>query len=168
MSMIARLALVIAVFAVLLLCGCGGDSSEGESQEFAAEDVSDDITQSRPEAETEPAAVSRKFDSGTPEEELQAVINDVISHLESDDVDGLVSRYIPPNDLEALRQSGRLGKVSMRYRMFKNDMIVTLKEALTLQPNFNDDTTRVVYEVETGPTPLSFVKIGGNWYFPEK
>ncbi len=160
MLLVARFVFVIAIFGMLFVCGCGGDSSEDESQEVVSEDVS--------EPEPEPEVVIMEFDPDTPEAELQDVISDVISYLESGDIDGMLDRYIPPDDLEGLIERGRLGKVAIRYRMFKDDMAVTLKEGLSLQPTFNDDTTGAVYEVESSPSPLAFVKIGDKWYFPNK
>ncbi len=154
MSSTARFVTVLTLVGAFVLMGCGGDSSDSQQEDAT------------PEVIQEPEFVRMQFSKNTPEADLQAVIDDVISFLNSNDIDGMLEKYIPANDLQTLRASGGLVRVAKRYGMFRNDMLTALREALSLKPEINADTTRVSYPVQNAPAELVFVKIGGKWYFP--
>jgi hypothetical protein len=151
-----RSAVAFMVFGLLILCCCGGESSESEVQEVV------------PEAEQEPGVARMPFAEGSREAEVQEVIIDIISYMEGNDINGMLDKYIPPQDLAVIKESGRMVGVARRYGMFREGMLGALREALTLQPMFNADTSRVTFDVESAPTDLVFVRIGDRWYFPER
>jgi len=145
MSTFARLAFAIVV-TLSLLPGCGGESSEGESD--AAE-----------------ATVS-----GTPEQELILAMDRAIALVQSDSIRGLFEEFTPPEDLARIDSSGQFNQVASRFNIFKLDFVRALQEAKGIPPEFNEDTTKATYEVVDVLVPggkVKFRKIGEKWYFSD-
>jgi PBP1b-binding outer membrane lipoprotein LpoB len=161
---VIKLVFIMMAAGVLVLSGCGGDSSESKSK---SQEATSQDTQMQ-EAVPDTVFPRMEFAAGTPEAEMQDVILEVISYFQKDDVEGMMYRFIPEQRIKELEESDGFYRVARRYNMFRDDMVVVLKEALTLQPQFNEDTTVVIYEVQSGPSDLVFVKLEDRWYFPDK
>ena len=159
---IVKLVVMMMAIGVVVILSCGGDSSEGESRDT----TSLDTTSQEPEQEIQVPRM--EFASGTPEAELQDVISEVIAYFQNDDVEGMMYRFIPEDKIKELEESGGFDRVAVRYNMFRDDMLLVLSEALSLRPQFNEDTTVAAYKVQSGPSDLVFVKAGDRWYFPDK
>ncbi len=162
MRSVIKLVFVMMGIGVFVLSGCGGDSSEGESKDVTLQDTTSQ------EAEPEIQVPRMEFAAGTPEAELQDVISEVIAFFKNDDVEGMMLRFIPEERIKELEESEGFNRVARRYSMFRDDMLLVLSEALSLRPQFNEDTTVVVYKVQSGPNDLVFVKVEDRWYFPDK
>ena|GEM_PF-3181320 len=162
MRSVIKLVFVMMAVGMLVISGCGGDSSEGESQEVTLRDT----TSQEPEQEIQVPRM--EFASGTPEAELQGVISEVIAYFQNDDIKGMMYKFIPEDKIKELEESGGFDRVAVRYNMFRDDMLLILSEALSLRPQFNEDMTVATYKVQSGPTDLVFVKDGDRWYFPDK
>lgn len=137
---------IIPTLVLALLIGCGGGSSEGESST---------TEQSTPD---------------TPEGELIQAMDLAIKLAESDSIRALFARFSPPEDFQKLEDSGQLKAAMDRFNIFRYHFVEALKEARTLQPTFNEDTTRAVYEVLEVEVPghmVAFQKIGEEWYFSD-
>jgi hypothetical protein len=147
---------------VLVIAGCGGDSSESESRDTTSQDTTSQV------AEREIQVPRMEFASGTPEAEVQDVISEVIAYFQNDDVEGMMLRFIPEARIKELEESGGFYRVARRYNMFRDDMLLVLTEALSLRPEFNEDMTVAIYKVQSGPNDLVFVKMEDRWYFPDK
>ena len=162
MSAVTKSIMILFLCGVLLFPGCGGDSSESESREATSQDTTSQ------EAEPGIQVPRMEFAAGTPEAELQGVISEVVTYFKNDDVEGMMLKFIPETRIKELEDSGGFNRVARRYNMFRDDMLLVIVEALTLQPQFNEDTTVAIYKVQSGPTDLVFVKAGDRWYFPDK
>lgn len=157
--------IILMIAGILMLAGCGGDSSEDQSEQ-PAPDTTESITQTAPEI---PTFDEMEFAEGTPEADLSAALREAIGYLESGDIEGLTSRFIPPDTLAKLEAEDRLPRIQQRYRMFSADMAIALREALSKKPVLNEDTTLAAYqELEHSPNDLIMVKTDGVWYFPNK
>lgn len=157
--------LILMIACALMLAGCGGDSSEGESEQPAS-DTTESITQTAPEV---PTFDEMEFAEGTVEAELANAVREAVGYLESGDIEGLTSRFIPPDTLAKLEAEDRLPRIQQRYRMFSADMAIALREALSKKPVLNEDTTVAAYQnLEHSPNDLVLEKIDGVWYFPNK
>ena len=159
---IIKLVFMMMAVGLLVVSGCGGDSSESESQEATLQDT----TSQEPEREIQVPRM--EFASGTTEAELQDVISEVIAYFKNDDIEGMMLEFIPETRIKELEESGGFNRVARRYNMFRDDMLLVLSEALSLRPQFNEDKTVATYKVQSGPNDLVFIKMDDRWYFPDK
>ncbi len=181
-----KFAIVITLLGLLLLPCCGGESSDNESaiaEQKAPETPEEEVTEALSEAEEsqeigqdtaagpETQEVAKlEFAPGTPEAELIEAMSVAIEFAESDSIRGLFGRFTPPDDLKRLTDAGQLEVAMKRFRIFRHDFVRALREAQTLQPEFNEDTTRALYEVLEVNVPgnkVAFQKIGKDWYFSD-
>jgi hypothetical protein len=106
----------------------------------------------------------------SPEQQLIEAMSEAIALAESDSVEELFERFTPPEDLARLRENGQLATAIGRFNIFRHDFIRALREAQTLKPEFNEDSTRAAYtvvEVEVPGHKVAFRKIGNRWYFSD-
>ena len=146
MSILIRIACILAITCLLLLPGCGGESSEGESDAIEV---------------TAPA---------TPEEELIVAIDEAIRLTEADSIRAMFEKFTPPDDLARIDSAGVFNQVKNQFSIFKHDFVRALKESKTIQPQFNEDTTKATYEVVEVEVPghkVKFQKIEDRWYFSD-
>jgi len=146
MSVLIRLTCILAFACLLLLPGCGGESSENKSD-----------------------AIEVKAPA-TPEEELILAMDDAIRLAEADSIRVMFERFTPPDDLARIDSAGVFNQVKNQFNIFKHDFVRALKESKTIQPEFNEDTTRATYEVVEVEVPghkVKFQKIGDRWYFSD-
>ncbi len=146
MSVLIRLTSILAITCLLLLPGCGGESSEGESD-----------------------AIELKSPA-TPEEELILAMDEAIRLVEADSLRAMFEKFTPPDDLARIDSAGVIDQVLNQFNIFKLDFVRALKESQTIQPEFNEDTTKAIYEVVEVEVPghkVKFQKIEGRWYFSD-
>lgn len=146
MSVLIRLVSIFAITCLLLLPGCGGESSEGESD-----------------------AIEVKAPA-TPEEELILAMDEAIRLVEADSIRVMFEKFTPPDDLARIDSAGVIDQVLNQFNIFKLDFVRALKESQTIQPEFNDDTTKAIYEVVEVEVPghkVKFQKIDDRWYFSD-
>jgi len=142
-TILSRLALMLLIALSVIISGCGGDNADEQ-------------------------AASGQATAQTPEQELTAVIDIAIQLVEADDVHGLFEKFTPPDNLDTLIAAGQLQAAEDRFRIFKNEFISAMKVAKTVQPEFNEDSSKVAYAVEDVPGgKVKFQKIDGNWYFSD-
>jgi len=106
----------------------------------------------------------------TPEEELIDALDLLIKYGEANQIDSLFKRFTPPADYKRLSDAGQLQVAMDRFSIFKYDFIRAMKEAKTVEPVFNEDTTRAEYEIVDIPVPgnkIVFGKINGQWYITD-
>jgi ABC-type glycerol-3-phosphate transport system substrate-binding protein len=147
-----RHASLIIAIALIVLAGCGGDSEQ--------EPV---------DLDTETASTSQ-VSASTPEAELIAAMDEAISFVEKDDIKGLFERFTPPVDMNRLKDSSQLDGAIAQFNIFKGAFVEAMIESKTIQPEFNEDTTRASYHVIEAPVPGEYVvfgKIDGKWYFTD-
>ena len=146
MSVLIRLTSILAMTCLLLLPGCGGESSESDSD-----------------------AIEVKAPA-TPEEELIVAMDEAIRLVETDSIRALFEKFTPPDDLARIDSAGVFNQVKNQFNIFKLDFVRALKESKTIQPEFNEDTTKATYEVVEVEVPghkVKFQKIGDGWYFSD-
>jgi hypothetical protein len=146
MPALIRLIPALAITCLLLLPGCGGESSEGKSD-----------------------AIEVKAPA-TPEEELIQAMDEAIRLAEADSIRALFEEFTPPDDLARIDSVGGFNQVMHQFKIFKLDFVRALKESQTIQPEFNEDTTKATYEVVEVEVPghkVKFQKIGDRWYFSD-
>lgn len=146
MSVLIRLVSIFAITCLLLLPGCGGESSESESD-----------------------AIEVKAPA-TPEEELILAMDEAIRLVEADSIRVMFEKFTPPDDLARIDTAGVIDQVLNQFNIFKLDFVRALKESQTIQPEFNDDTTKAIYEVVEVEVPghkVKFQKIDDRWYFSD-
>ncbi len=103
----------------------------------------------------------------TPEQQVRAVIEDMISLVEAGKTKKLILTYAPPEFVERLRKSGgvdavaaRLKKQSYKLRRMRKQ----LAEALKTRAEVSQDGKRVSFRISTRRKPLVFKLIDGRWY----
>ncbi len=146
MSAFTKLGMVIAAALLIAISGCGGESSEDESAALESD---------------KPA---------TPEEELIEALSEAIALAEAHKIEELFERFSPPEDYLRLKESGELAVAVKRFDIFRFDFVRAMREAQTIQPAFNEDTTRAVYEIVEVEVPghkVAFQKIDDIWYFSD-
>jgi hypothetical protein len=146
MSALIKFTSILAITCLLLLPGCGGESSEGESD---ASEVK------APE---------------TPEEELILAMDEAIRLVEADSIRAMFEKFTPPDDMARIDSAGVFNQVKNQFNIFKLDFVRALKESQTIQPEFNEDTTMATYEVVEVEVPghrVKFQKIEDRWYFSD-
>ncbi len=138
-----RYASLIVAIAIIVLAGCGGDSEQEPTFELT---------------------------TNTPEAELIAAMDEAISFVENDNIKGLFERFSPPEDLQRLKDSSQMEGAIAQFNIFKGAFVEAMIESKTIQPEFNEDTTRASYHVIKTPVPgehVVFGKIDGKWYFSD-
>lgn len=106
----------------------------------------------------------------TPEQQLVTAMNDVVDLVERGEYKAMFEKYTPPPDLERLKTNKSLDSAIEQFKIFRKDFVRAMKEAQAIQPTFNEDTTRAVYELTEVEVPghkVVFAKIGDNWYFSD-
>ena len=117
-----------------------------------------------------PGCGSKPAEKKSPENELKDVMSEAIAFVENDDVKGLFEKFTPPEDLKRLKSAGELDGAVDRFNIFGKQFVEAMKEARSVSPVFNDDTTRATYEIIDVPVPgqkVVFRKIDGKWYFSD-
>lgn len=139
--------MVIGLLAfIFMIIGCGGNTSDETAT-----------------AETETIATAE-----TLEEELLLTMDDVLARIEKGEVKEMFVRYTPPEDLKRLQENNQLDGAVSRFDIFKQQFIEAIKTAKTAEPQFNEDSTKVYYEVAEVPGgKVVFQKLDGKWYFSD-
>lgn len=104
------------------------------------------------------------------EQELIDALDEIIRYGEANQIDSLFKRFTPPADYKRLSDAGELQVAMDRFNIFKGDFITAMKEARTIKPIFNEDTTRAEYQIVNIHVPgnkIVFSKIDGQWYITD-
>lgn len=101
----------------------------------------------------------------TETEKVHALIDTALVYIDHEDFEGLVAKVYSPEDMEMMQFQGNFGRVVRRYSMFRKEVSTALREARAMEPTFEADSMRAVFEVENAPTDLVFKKIDSMWYF---
>jgi len=95
-------------------------------------------------------------------------MDDVLARIEKGEVKEMFVRYTPPEDLKRLQENNQLDGAVSRFEIFKQQFIEAIKTAKTAEPQFNEDSTKVYYEVAEVPGgKVVFQKLDGLWYFSD-
>lgn len=104
------------------------------------------------------------------EQELTGALDDIIRYGEANQIDSLFMRFTPPADYKRLSDAGELKVAIERFQVFKYDFIRAMKEAKTIKPTFNEDSTRAEFNIVDVHVPggkIVFSKIDGQWYITD-
>jgi hypothetical protein len=169
-------AAVTIIALIVSISSCGGNSAEETTpktdmtESAAPIDTVDRIQAYKDSLLRSRTPMPEDIEAGSPEAELVEAIDEALAYVDKGDIKGLFKRFTPPEQYQMLIDSNALDVSVGRFEVFKGAFVEAMNEAKTVQPVFNDDTTRASFTVVDTPVPggqVVFGKRDGVWYFSD-
>jgi len=144
--------LLLTIFSVSLLAGCGKPSGESTGAKSAPTQKSTSGT---------PAKIELK----DPRTDVKTAIVHSLSLLDKKDLVGFINTYMPPEALDRIKKNSTIEKFAKGLSAKRKEMFrSSLTEAKGIAPVYNKARDRATIKLKAPAQPLSFIKVGDYWY----
>jgi len=148
----------VACLAIALVVVLGVGCGEKEKAEKAASAT-----------KAEEAAPKAAAAPGSPEEEVKATLNEMVSMMETGTAKECMERFLPPKTYDMLKETGLIDMMAEEGGPEEMaEEIEQTKAMLELTPAFNEDKTKATFTIPESGEERTLQKIDDKWYVYEE